>query len=213
MIKTFGRGLLDTNTYIVWDESTSVGMIVDCGNDPQQLLEYINENNIKIKYVVLTHGHFDHADFVEEYARIFDGAKIICHQDEKKVLYDIDANLSMWGKHPRAYDCDYTYVKEGDLLSLSSADDEKSGKECMSFKILHTPGHTPGCICLYCEKEKIMFTGDTLFRRSYGRTDFKYGNPQLMKHSLMRLLTMDEEIVFYPGHYAPSTIGDEGDCY
>ena len=138
---------------------------------------------------------------------------MICHLEEKAVLFDIEANLSMWGKSPRAYKCNYTYVKEGDLLTLCDENSVKNDEECMKFTVLHTPGHTPGCICLYCEKDKIMFTGDTLFRRSYGRTNFKYGNPAEMRNSLIRLFSMDEDIAFYPGHYAPSTIGDETDFF
>ena len=211
MIKTFACGLLDTNTYIVHDESTGVGMIVDCGTDPALLLGYITENRIKIKYVVLTHGHFDHADYVEDYACLFPDADLVCHCDEKAVLYDTEANLSFWGKRPRAYDCAYTYVKEGDTLCL--CDKGKGDTECMIFTVLHTPGHTPGCICLYDEKNKIMFTGDTLFKRSYGRTDFKYGNSALLYNSLRRLYSMDKDITFYPGHYASSTIGEEVTAY
>ena len=206
MIKVFSCGILDTNTYVVWDENTRVGMVVDCGVDPQLILQYTSENNITVKYVVLTHGHFDHAEYVEEYGRVFESAQIICHENELLVLEDIEANLSFWGKRPRAYKCAYTLVKEGDILALGDA---KSGEECMKFTILHTPGHTPGCICLYDEKNKIMLTGDTLFRRSYGRTDFKYGDSTLLFSSLKRLLSLDSQITFYPGHYSSSTIGEE----
>lgn len=210
MIKTFPCGLLDTNTYVVWEDQTKEGMIIDCGVEPNTVLSFVKEQGLSIKYVVLTHGHFDHAEYAEEYERLFSEAKIICHRDEEAVLYDMEANLSVWGKRPRAYDCKYTYVEEGDVLSLGNGkNSEKSGGECMNFQILHTPGHTPGCICLYNERDKIMFTGDTLFKRSYGRTDFKYGDSRLMYCSLKRLYSMNPDIVFYPGHYASSTIGDE----
>ena len=210
MIKIFSCGLLDTNTYVVWEERSKEGMIIDCGVEPFTVFRYVEEQKLKIRYVVLTHGHFDHAEYVEEYEKLFREAKIICHEDEKAVLYDMEANLSIWGKRPRAYDCKYTYVKEGDVLSLGKGGDgQKSGEECMNFQILHTPGHTPGCICLYNERDKIMFTGDTLFKRSYGRTDFKYGDSRLMYSSLKRLYSMDPGIVFYPGHYQSSVIGDE----
>ena len=205
MIKIFSCGLLDTNTYVAWEEHSHQGMIIDCGVDPQVVLPYVTEHNIQIKYVVLTHGHFDHAEYVEEYEHIFDGAEIICHNDEKAVLYDMEANLSIWGNRPREYDCSYTYVEEGNFLTLG----EKSSDTCMNFQVLHTPGHTPGCICLLDEKNKIMFTGDTLFKRSYGRTDLKFGSPSQLYSSLKRLYRMDKEITFYPGHYEASTIGEE----
>ncbi len=210
MIKIFPCGLLDTNTYVVWEEQSKEGMIIDCGVEPITVLSFVKEQGLNIKYVVLTHGHFDHAEYVEEYERLFGEAEIICHKNEEMVLYDIESNLSIWGKRPRAYDCKYTYVEEGDVLSLGNGENsEKNGGECMEFQILHTPGHTPGCICLYNERDKIMFTGDTLFKRSYGRTDFKYGDSGLMYSSLKRLYSMNPDIVFYPGHYGSSTIGDE----
>lgn len=205
MIKIFSCGLLDTNTYVVFESTSKEGMIIDCGVDPSIVLSFVTENELSIKYIVLTHGHFDHAEYAEEYEKVFENAKMVCHVDEKQVLYDTEANLSSWGRFPHCYDCIYTYVKEGDILTLG----EKSANTCMNFKVLHTPGHAPGSMCLYDEKSKIMFTGDTLFKRSYGRTDFKYGNTADMYSSLRRLFSMDRDITFYPGHYGSSTIGDE----
>lgn len=205
MIKTFPKGLLETNTYVVFEENSLECMIIDCGVEPQVIYEFVKKENLFVKYVVLTHGHFDHAHYVEEYERIFSDAKIICHENEKQVLFDDSANLSTYLGSGRGYRCNYTFVKEGDLLTLG----EKSEEMCMNFAVLSTPGHTPGCICLYDEKHKIMFTGDTLFKKSYGRTDFKYGDGNLMYKSLSRLLRMDKDIVFYPGHYDSSTIGEE----
>jgi len=205
MIKTFPCGLLDTNTYVVWEEESLECMIIDCGVAPDVVLPFIKENGLEVKYVVLTHGHFDHAHYVEEYESTFERAQIVCHENEKAVIFDPDANLSSHLGSTRAYSCNYAYVKEGDFLTLGG----KGGGECMNFEILSTPGHTPGSICLYDEKHKIMFTGDTLFKRSYGRTDFKYGDMQEMYFSLRRLYRMDKDITFYPGHYEPSTIGEE----
>lgn len=205
MIKIFSCGLLDTNTYVVWEETSRHCMIIDCGVELSTVSDFVYENGLTVKYVVLTHGHFDHAHYVEEYERVFKGAQIVCHEKEKLILLDPDANLSGYLGSRRAYSCNYTFVKEGDFLALGG----KSGEECMNFQVLNTPGHTPGCICLYDEKHKIMFTGDTLFKRSYGRTDFKYGNASEMYASLRRLYKMDKDITFYPGHYESSTIGEE----
>lgn len=205
MIKAFSCGLLETNTYVAWDEGTRDCMIIDCGVDPQIVQPFILENNLLVKYVILTHGHFDHAHYVEEYEKMFKDAKIVCHENEKTVLFDPEANLSPYMGTHRAYSCSYTYVREGDFIVLGN----KCQGECMNFQILSTPGHTPGSICLYDESHKIMFTGDTLFKKSYGRTDFKYGNMQEMYNSLRRLYKMDKDITFYPGHYEHSTIGEE----
>ena len=205
MIKIFPQGLLETNTYVVWEEKSLECMIIDCGVEPNVLLPFIAENRLIVKYVVLTHGHFDHSHYVEEYEKAFPNAKIVCHEDEKLVLFDPEANLSPYIGSSRAYSCNYTCVKEGDFLSLG----EKGRGECMNFQVLSTPGHTPGGICLYNEAHKIMFTGDTIFKRSYGRTDFKYGDMQKLYESLRRLYRMDKDITFYPGHYEMSTIGNE----
>ena len=205
MIKVFDTGILDTNTYVVWNEDSHLGMIIDCGVEPRAVLDFVNGEGISVKYIVLTHGHFDHAEYVEDYEKAFEGASVVCHENELCVLNDADANLSYWGARPRAYKCSYTTVKEGDVLSLG----EKSGGECMNFEVLHTPGHTPGGICLYCQNDKIMFTGDTLFKRSYGRTDFKYGDARELFASLRRLYHMDGDTTFYPGHYQHSTIKEE----
>lgn len=205
MIEVFPQGLLSSNTYVVWDEHSLDCMIVDCGVEVNDVLPFILEKGLNVKYVVLTHGHFDHAHFVRDYEKQFSKAQIICHEKEKDVLYDPYANLSAEGDTHFIYDCNYTYVKEGDLLTLG----KKSDEECMIFQILSTPGHTPGSICLYDEKHQIMLTGDTLFKRSYGRTDFKYGDMQQMFFSLRRLYRMDKNITFYPGHNDPSTIGEE----
>lgn len=165
-------------------------MIVDCGNAPQKIYEYCKINGIAVRYIVLTHGHFDHAHYVNEYKKLFGSADVVAHRDEVKVLTDPNANVSALFGEPTVYPEPDIAVTEGDILTVGEA----------SFAVLHTPGHTPGGICLYCEKEKIMFTGDTLFFGGSGRTDFLYGDSGAMLRSLTRLLGMDGEIEFYSGH-------------
>lgn len=188
MIKAFSNGLLGSNTYLY--TSGSEGMIVDCGNAPQKIYEYCKINGIAVRYIVLTHGHFDHAHYVNEYKKLFGSADVVAHRDEVKVLTDPNANVSALFGEPTVYPEPDIAVTEGDILTVGEA----------SFAVLHTPGHTPGGICLYCEKEKIMFTGDTLFFGGSGRTDFLYGDSGAMLRSLTRLLGMDGEIEFYSGH-------------
>ena len=197
MIKTLSNGLLSSNVHVFWDEDTKEAMIIDCGVPTKSLIEIVNQNSLEVKYIILTHGHYDHAHFVNDYHIAFPLAKVVCHENEIKVLTDEDANVSSLVGIPETYVCDYTTVNEGDILSVGRYD----------FAVLHTPGHTPGCICLYSEKEKLMFTGDVLFDNGIGRTDFKYGNISDMRSSLSRLLSMDGEILFYPGHYGCSKLG------
>lgn len=201
---SFSCGILSSNTHIAWDGNSLEGMIVDCGVEATLIKDFTEKNGIKVKYIVLTHGHFDHCEYLEEYISAFPNASVVCHRAELEVLYDIEANLSFWGNAPREYKADYTLVSEGDVLTLGTLPDT-----CMNFKVLHTPGHTPGSICLLEEKCKIMFTGDTLFKGSYGRVDLKYGSFSHMRSSLKRLFSLDENITFFSGHYEKSTIGQE----
>jgi len=164
---------------------------------------------LKVEYIVLTHGHFDHAHYTSEYVCAFPDAEIICHSEELKVLLDPSANLSTLFADERSYRFPYKTVEEGDMISLGKTE---SGAN-MIFKIIHSPGHTPGSICLLCEELGIMLTGDTLFNGGYGRTDFAYGSATQMRESLRRLLSLDGAVRFYPGHGIPSTISNEEQEY
>ena len=205
MIKRIEGGLLGSNTYVVYNESGKSAMIVDCGCRAAEAVSFIEAKGLNVKYIVLTHGHFDHAHYTEEYVSAFPSAEIICHSEELKVLLDRDANLSDFVSCGRSYRFPYKTVEEGDTITLASDD----GGDCLCFKIIHTPGHTPGSICLLCESAGVMLTGDTLFKNGYGRTDFMYGSSSLMRDSLRRLLSLDGRIVFYPGHGEESLISNE----
>ena len=199
MIKKIDGGLLGSSVYIVYTEESKRAMVVDCGVPIDEFIDFIISEKLSVDYIVLTHGHFDHVDYIDKYVATFRDAKILCHVDELKVLLDPEANLSPYIATSKAYDYPYETLKDGDEISIGEND-------IISFKIIHSPGHTPGSMCLLCENDKIMITGDTLFKGSYGRIDFKYGNRMDMYSSLRRLLTLDPEITFYPGHGEASKI-------
>lgn len=200
MIKRFSPGLLDSNTYLVYSEKTKNAMTVDCGYpNVTELIDFVSANSLTVKYTVLTHGHYDHAEYALEYLHAFPDAPLVCHEDEARVLADPEGNLSAYFDRPKPYRAASMTVKDGSVLTL--ADD-------MEFTVIHTPGHTAGSICLLCEAQKILFTGDTLFQNSYGRLDFKYAEPQLMRSSLEKLLRLDPEITFYPGHGESEKLGN-----
>ena len=205
MIKTVEGGLLGSNTYVVFNNSGKNAMIVDCGCRAESALSFIKSKELSVKYIVLTHGHFDHAHYTEEYVNIFPNAEIICHGEELKVLLDPNANLSSFVSDGKPYRFNYKTVSDGDVITLTAPEE----KDNLSFKIIHSPGHTPGSICLLCEERGVMLTGDTLFKNGYGRTDFMYGSSSQLMDSLRRLLSLDGKITFYPGHGAPSTISNE----
>ena len=187
-IKTFPMGLLSSNSYVVWDKNEC--MIVDLGVEPKYLEKFIKDKGLDVKYLVLTHGHYDHAHYVGKYMEAYPNAKVICHTDEIKVLTDKIANVSYLVGDSCTYNYDYTLVSNGDVLTIGDSE----------FKVLNFPGHTPGCICLLNEKSKTMLTGDVIFAQGYGRTDFLYGDSSLMRESLLQIAKMDEEIEIFPGH-------------
>jgi len=201
MIKTFSSGLLGSNTYLYYNDGE--GMLIDCGNPPEKIKSAVDEASIKIKYIILTHAHYDHADYVNEYKKLFREATLFCHENEVCVMSDFEANVSLYFGQPKSYGAPDATLREGDTLTVGKSE----------FVILSTPGHTPGSICLLCEEEKIMFTGDTLFHFGRGRCDFKYGNEEDMAASLERLLSLDGNITFYSGHGAASSIKNERTIY
>ena len=199
MYKTFSGGLLGSNTHVVWDKESLECMIVDCGNPTREISKFVREKELAVKYVILTHSHFDHAHYVADYAAEFPSAEVCAHRDEIKLLSDAEANVSMYFGTPEFYPVPSRIFDTGEVISLGKLD----------FTVISTPGHTPGSICLYSKACRLMLTGDTLFMCGRGRCDFKYGDEAEMARSLKRLLSMDADILFLSGHGAPSHIGDE----
>ena len=194
MIKLFNNGLLDSNTYVYATE-TGNAMIIDFGVPLDTVLEYVKEKSLTVDYLVLTHGHYDHINYIGDYKKAFHDATVICHEEEMPLICDPEGNLSSYFGLNNSYDVGYKTVREGDRVLL------KNGGECTIFEVIHAPGHTPGCICLYEPNEKIMFTGDVVFANGYGRTDFKYASPSDMINSLRRIYKGYKGVTIYPGHY------------
>jgi glyoxylase-like metal-dependent hydrolase (beta-lactamase superfamily II) len=199
MIKIFDGGLLGSNTY-VYSTDSGHAMVIDCGNKAQDILKYANENNLKIDYIVLTHGHYDHINYVSEYKDAFNNAKIVCAKEELRVINDPEANLSIFFGQSESYAQNYIPLVEGETVSLP-----KNDGTCVDFSVIIAPGHTPGCMCLYAKEEGIMFTGDVLFANGYGRVDLKYASPSDMASSLRRLYTYNG-VKIYPGHGGSAVI-------
>ena len=179
-------------------------MLVDASCDPASLKGLCSRKNALIKYIVLTHGHYDHVTSFRALREEFPAAVTICHKNENATLTDIEANVSELFEDPQTFpECEKT-VDEGDEIVLHGV------RNNVTFKVFHTPGHTPGCICLYNEDEKFIFTGDTVFADGgVGRTDFKGGSTYVLNQSLERLSHLDDDVTILPGHGRPSTVGDE----
>lgn len=198
-ITNLPSGALQVNTYLVADEETNKGFIVDPGGYNPVLTKTVKENNIDIEYIMLTHGHSDHICGVKEHLADFPNAKVVAHTDEKQMLSDVKFNFSAEFGMPYTVDADI-YVNDGDELSVGN----------INLKFFHTPGHSPGGMCIYAEKENVLFSGDTLFRQSIGRTDFPGCSFKDLADAIHnKLFVLPDETQVFPGHMGPTQIGFE----
>ncbi|MGI6733149.1 MAG: MBL fold metallo-hydrolase [Anaerovoracaceae bacterium] len=197
-IYRFVTGPLSVNTYLVVDEETNKGFIVDPGGEDADLLDHVENNNIEIEYIILTHGHGDHICGLESYRKAWPKALLIAHEKERDLLYDPRKNYSsMTCGRPLSITADH-YVKDNELLKVGG----------LELKCLFTPGHTPGGMSVYVENS--LFSGDTLFAGSIGRTDFPGSSFAELKRAIQeKLYTLPADTQVYPGHMGPTTIGME----
>ena len=198
-VKTFPVGYLGTNAYVVTEKDTGETLIVDPGCVDSSLTNYLDSiPSEKIKFILLTHGHFDHIGGAGEYAKKYK-AKIVISQKDSVFLSDNTLNLSsMFSRPLEPLKADIT-LNEGDVLSLGGT----------NFYFMHTPGHTQGSGCFIFPDENIIFSGDTLFYLSMGRTDFPTSNPAQMIESLGRLSDLSGDYTVYPGHDRATTLNTE----
>jgi glyoxylase-like metal-dependent hydrolase (beta-lactamase superfamily II) len=193
-LKTLAVGPLETNCHIVWDEASKLAMVIDPGDEPDRIMDYAE--GLEIKYIVLTHAHFDHAGAVPEIKQAT-GAAIALHPGDMEAYRSVSEQAAFWGFQSDPMPEPDIMLDEGDKLALGA----------LSFKVLHTPGHSPGCICLL--GEGVLFSGDTLFKGSVGRTDLPGGDMEQLKASFRRLLELPPETRVLPGHGPASTISEE----
>ena len=192
-----------TNCYIIADENLKEAMVIDPGAQAEEVINMINILDVKVKYIVLTHCHADHIGAVSEIKNEL-GGKLLIHRDEAEGLFNPEINLEdIIGNKKNVIEVD-ARVDHGDIIHIGD----------IQFRIIHTPGHTKGSICLYCEKEKMLFSGDTLFRGTWGRTDLPTGSLiQIMSSITNKLLILPEDTIIYPGHGKSSMIKDEEPIY
>lgn len=192
-----------TNCYIVQDENTKETMVVDPGGEVEKIIELLNILDAKLKYIYLTHCHGDHIAGVKE-LKESKGGKILIHRKDSEGLYNSEINLREHiGLSPEYLEAD-SRMDDQDLLHVGE----------MQFRVIHTPGHTAGGTCLYSEKEKLLFSGDTLFKGTWGRTDLPTGNfVDIMRSISNKLLILPDETIVYPGHGLSTRIRDEEPIY
>ncbi|MCX8082960.1 MAG: MBL fold metallo-hydrolase [bacterium] len=186
-------GEFQTNCYIVGCEKTGKGFIIDPGDEYEKIIKIVKNLKIEPSFIVNTHGHMDHIKDDDKFQ-----LPVYIHSQDVECLTNPSKNLSLFFGLPFVVDVRYIAIEDGNILKAGT----------LSFSVLHTPGHSPGSICLICGN--IVFTGDTLFCDGYGRTDLPDSSEETLFHSIRtKLLTLPDETIIYPGHGTPSTIGQE----
>ena len=189
LIKTLPVGQLETNCYVVINEDTLSCVVIDPGDESNVILNCLEDNRLRCEAIFLTHGHYDHVGAVEAIMEETGAPVYLCPRDDAHMTGDRHyAYLLPEGGR---------YYDEGDVLSFAG----------LSFRILATPGHTAGGVCILCEDA--LFTGDTLFRGSCGRTDLPGGDMDEELKSLARLCALPGDYEVYPGHMDSSTLERE----
>ncbi len=203
VLKVDGGFLQKTNCYIVQDEKTKETMVIDPGGSVNEIVELLDILKANLKYIYLTHCHGDHIGGVKE-LKERKGGKILIHRYDAEGLYNPEINLREHvGLTPEHLEAD-SRVDDADLIHLGD----------LEFKVLHTPGHTAGGSSLYCKKERLVFSGDTLFKGTWGRTDLPTSSFVDIINSIEnKLLILPDDTIVYPGHGQPTRIRDEEPIY
>ena len=189
-VKLLRVGPIGTNCYILEDDQTNLAAVIDPGDEPELIQEALEKEGVEVRYLLLTHGHYDHTTAVPALHRVYPQADIYIHQ--------ADANGAGSTLFPLAGEVDdLKLYDDGDVIRLGDHE----------IQVLHTPGHSPGSVTL--KVEDVLFTGDTMFAGSCGRTDLRGGSYEQIMQSLKRLGELKGDFHVCPGHEATSTLERE----
>lgn len=198
-IKRFALGALWTNCYLIWD-ANSEGIVIDPGGPAQEVEDFIRDNDIRLHWIILTHGHGDHIGGVADLRNLPENGVAI-HAEDAECLVDANKNLSAFMGTSIELPSAEKKLNDGDQLKVGQ----------MNIKVIHTPGHTSGGICLMITEgeEQVLVSGDTLFARSIGRSDLPGGDEVMLIESLKKLVDFPDKLRVLPGHGPETTVGAE----
>ncbi len=192
-----------TNSYVVCDEQSKEAMVIDPGGEPEKIAEALDILGANLKYIFITHCHADHIGGISKLKEL-KGGKILISRDDSEGLYNEEISLAYYiNMQNPELEAD-SRVDDNDLIHVGD----------LEFKVISTPGHTKGGLSLYCEKERLVFSGDTMFSGTWGRTDLPTGDfTELMNSITDKLMTLPDETIVYPGHGKTTMISDERNIY
>jgi glyoxylase-like metal-dependent hydrolase (beta-lactamase superfamily II) len=199
ILEGFPVGPIQANCYIVGDEVSKKGVVIDPGDEAERILNRIQEHGLTIEVIFNTHGHFDHVG-ANKRLKEATGAKIAIHPDDAHYLSKISQSAAVWGMHAEDSPPPDLLLEEGQTVEVDG----------LKFSVLHTPGHSPGSVSLVMPEEELVFTGDLIFAGSIGRTDFPGGDYNTLIQSVrQKIFTLDDSYRILSGHGPITTVGNE----
>ena len=191
IIKTYIEGPIENNNYLIIDEQTKEAALIDCSAVSEQIELDIKRNNATLKYILLTHGHFDHIAGIEP----TNTAEVLMHESDMGLVNNVNTYLPMVGLPGMEIPKIDKFINDGDIIKLGE----------LEIKVIYTPGHTQGGVCFYVDGN--LFSGDTIFRESVGRCDLEGGDlDQIVESIESKIFTLPPETIIYPGHGRKTTV-------
>ena len=195
IIKCFLKPPIDNNNYLIIDEETNEAALIDCSCFDIEILYELEKNNLNLKYVLLTHGHFDHITGLND---VSDNVKILMHKNDMEWINELNTYLPMIGMPPMQEPRIDQFISDKEIIKLGN----------LEIQVIHTPGHTQGGVCYYVNNN--LFSGDTIFKEAVGRCDLPGGNfNQIVESIENRIFNLPEDTTIYPGHGKTTTVGWE----
>lgn len=193
----------EQNCTLIWDDATDEAVLTDLGGESETIWQLIQQKNLQLKEIWLTHGHLDHVGGVVKMTELTDVPVLGPHADDLFLLEDLPNKTREYAKHGFEFSPSFIptrWLNEGDKLTVGQ----------YAFDVLHIPGHTPGHVVFYCATEKLLIAGDVLFKESVGRTDFPRGNTQDLLNGIReKLYVLPDDVLVVAGHRETTTIGHE----